>query len=107
MERLIRRRRECPEIGWGRSQLLDAGAPSLLAQRFDWAGRTMFVVHNLAREPRKVRLRFNGCDGWEGVTVIFGDGDAPTLRHNAVELELDAYGHCWLRVRRQGQRLLP
>jgi trehalose synthase len=107
MARLIRRRRESPEIGWGRSELLEAGARSLFAQRFDWADRTMLVVHNLAPESRKARLRFKGSEDWEGVSVIFGDGDAPILRHNSLELELEAYGYCWLRLRRQGQRLLP
>jgi maltose alpha-D-glucosyltransferase/alpha-amylase len=107
MVRLIRRRRESPEIGWGRSELLEAGARSLFAQRFDWADRTMLVVHNLAPESRKARLRFKGSEDWEGVSVIFGDGDAPILRHNSLELELEAYGYCWLRLRRQGQRLLP
>ena len=27
MERLIRRRRECPEFGWGRCEVLDPGDP--------------------------------------------------------------------------------
>ena len=31
MERLIRRRRECPELGWGRCTVLDAGHPAVLA----------------------------------------------------------------------------
>ena len=30
MERLIRRRRECPELGWGRCTLLDAGHAAVL-----------------------------------------------------------------------------
>ena len=40
MERLIRMRKECPEVGWGAGQLL--GMPALqaiFAQRFDWDGR--------------------------------------------------------------------
>jgi hypothetical protein len=37
MDRLICTRKACPEIGWGTYQLLDAGASSLFAQRFDWA----------------------------------------------------------------------
>ncbi|MEY2533502.1 MAG: hypothetical protein QOF29_1412, partial [bacterium] len=35
-ERLIRRRRECPELGFGTLQLLESGVPSVLAHRCDW-----------------------------------------------------------------------
>ena len=36
MERMIRRRRECPELGWGEVTLLDAGDPAVFAHRADW-----------------------------------------------------------------------
>ena len=107
MARLIRTRKECPEIGWGRSELLDSGARAVLAERFDWAGRTLLVLHNFADQPKKARLRLEDCEDCEGVSVVFGQDDAPTLRDRVVELELDSYGYCWLRVRRTGQRLLP
>jgi glycosidase len=107
MVRLIRTRRECPEIGWGRSELLESGARSVLAQRFDWAGRTLIVLHNLAGQPTKARLRFEDCEDWDGLSVVLGEHDAPTLRDGRIELQLDPYGYCWLRVRRPGQRLLP
>ena len=55
-ERLIRRRRECPEIGFGELTVLDAGAPSVLAHRCDWEGSTVVAVHELAGEPAEVRL---------------------------------------------------
>ena len=38
MERLIRRRRECPELGWGRCTPLDSGHPAVFAHRA--TGRT-------------------------------------------------------------------
>ena len=38
IERIIRRRKECPELGWGACSLLDTGEPSVLAHRSDWAG---------------------------------------------------------------------
>jgi maltose alpha-D-glucosyltransferase/alpha-amylase len=107
MARLIRRRRECPEIGWGKWQLLDCGARSVLAQRFDWAGRTLLVLHNLADEPKKARLDLEDRDDWESVSVVFGEEDTPNLRDGVIELDLEPYGYRWLRVRRRGQRLLP
>lgn len=107
MGRLIRRRRECPEIGWGKWQLLDSGVRSVLAQRFDWGGRTLLVLHNLAGERKKARVDLDDRDDWEGLSVVFGQEDAPTLRGRVIELDLEPYGYCWLRVRRRGERLLP
>ena len=46
-ERLIRRRRECPELGFGTLTLLETGAPSVLAHRCDWEGATIVAVHEL------------------------------------------------------------
>src|SRR3954453_16170227 len=53
MERLIRRRRESPEFGWGTSELLETPSPALFAHRCDWEGSTVVGVHNLG-EARAV-----------------------------------------------------
>ena len=82
MERLIRTRKECPEIGWGTSQLLDAGAPSLFAQRFDWGDRITIVLHNLAGKRQKARLHFDNCEDWEHLHDLLGDGDPELLSDN-------------------------
>src|SRR3954454_2971689 len=47
MERLIRRRHESPEFGWGTVTLLETRAPALFAHRCDWDDRTVVAVHNL------------------------------------------------------------
>lgn len=107
MERLIRTRKECPEIGWGTSQLLDGGTSSLFAQRFDWGDRTTIVLHNLAGKRQRARFRFDGCQDWEHLHDLLGDGEPEALRDGWLELVLEAYGYRWLRVHRKGQRLLP
>src|SRR3954470_12913781 len=55
-ERLIRRRRECPELGFGELTVLDTGAPSVLAHRCDWEGETIVAVHELSGRPVRVAL---------------------------------------------------
>jgi maltose alpha-D-glucosyltransferase/alpha-amylase len=64
-ERLIRRRRECPEIGFGELTVLDVEAPSVLAHRCDWEGSTIVAVHELAGRPAEVRLPVN-----DGVSLV-------------------------------------
>ncbi len=53
LERLIRRRKETPEFGWGSSTLIETAAPQLFAHRCEWQGSTVAAVHNLS--PTKAR----------------------------------------------------
>jgi glycosidase len=107
MERLIRTRKECPEIGWGTCQLLDAGTPTVFAQRFDWGDRITIVLHNLAGKEQKARLHFDNCEDWEHLHDLLGDGDPELQRDEGLALQLQPYGYRWLRVHRKGQRFLP
>lgn len=108
MQRLIHMRREAPEIGWGTSEILDAGAPSIFAQRFDWGDRTTIVLHNLAGKRPQARLGFDRCEDWECLHDLLGDRDPEVLQEDArLELDLDPFGYRWLRVHRKGHRFLP
>ena len=103
MELLIRRRRECPELGFGELTILDAGDPAVLAHRCAWADSTILAVHSFAEEPREVRIEVGDA---EAVVDLFGTDElkAPGGR---VAVELGRYGHRWFRVRRPGQRVAP
>jgi trehalose synthase len=103
MERLIRRRRECPELGWGEWTLLDAGDAAVFAQRSDWDDSTIVAVHNFAGRDARARLVL----GDEGLLVdLFHDEDHE-LDAGEVTLGLPPYGAHWFRVRRPGRRLPP
>ena len=53
-ERIIRMRKEVPEIGWGEFKVLDAGDNAVLALRYDWRNNSVLFLHNFAGEPREV-----------------------------------------------------
>ena len=55
-ERLIRRRRECPELGWGAFTALAPREPEVFAHRCDWDDSTIVAVHNLAGHDVKTTL---------------------------------------------------
>jgi maltose alpha-D-glucosyltransferase/alpha-amylase len=103
MERLIRRRRECPEFGWGEWALLDAGDPAVFAQRSDWQGSTVVAVHNLSGRKARASLRLDAG----GTLVDLFDDQDHGLEAEAVTLELPPYGAHWFRLRRPGERLPP
>ena len=56
MERMIRRRRELPEIGWGPWHVLESDVRSVLAHRCDWEDRSFVGIHNLAADPCVARV---------------------------------------------------
>jgi maltose alpha-D-glucosyltransferase/alpha-amylase len=56
IERMIRLRKECPEIGWGTPRILEVEARSVLALRYEWRGSLMIVVHNLSAEAVEISL---------------------------------------------------
>jgi trehalose synthase len=105
MERMIRRRRECPEIGWGTWRVLDCDAKSVLALRYDWGPRIVITVHNLSSEPCRTELAPGGAADWEGLVHQFGRGECELRRDGSLAVELEPYGSQWLRVRRASDRL--
>jgi maltose alpha-D-glucosyltransferase/alpha-amylase len=103
MERLIRRRRETPELGWGTWSLPEQDDAAVFALQADWDGSTVVALHNLARRPARARADVDdGCS----LVDLFDDEelDAEALTGG---LELAPYGCRWFRVRPPGQRLAP
>ncbi len=96
-ERLIRIRKESPEIGWGTYSILPTKASSVLVLRYDWDGQTLITVHNLARRPRRVRLELGG--GLDGqLRDVLHAAQPVALRDGTATLSLGAHDHRWLRI---------
>jgi maltose alpha-D-glucosyltransferase/alpha-amylase len=96
MERLIRRRRECPEFGWGRPTVLDTGRAAVFAHRCDWADSTVVAVHNLGPRPVTAHLDL----GPETLVDLFDHDELVPKRTGRVEIPLGRYGHRWFALRR-------
>ena len=102
-ERLIRRRRECPEIGFGTLTILETPeAKGVLAHRCDWEDATVVAVHDLGGKAATVTLEIDG----EALVDLLGDA-VHEIEEGHVKLRLEPYAHEWFRVRRRGRRLPP
>ena len=62
-ERIIRMRKEVPEIGWGDFAVIATKDPAVLAMRYDWRNNSVLFVHNLADTPREVHFKVGLPDG--------------------------------------------
>lgn len=94
LERLIRIRRSCPEVGWGETKIVDVDAPSVLAHRCCWKGRDLLVVHNLAKAPAQARVRLESAEPWRLIDLT-GDKRYPPPSET---IELGGYGYRWFRM---------
>jgi trehalose synthase len=101
MERLIRRRKETPELGWGSFRVLPAGDPAVLALRCDWRGSAVLTVHNFADRPAKADLDLDGDQGADLVELL-ADQAYPRPDAAADGVPLDGYGYRWFRLRGSG-----
>jgi maltose alpha-D-glucosyltransferase/alpha-amylase len=96
-ERIMRMRKECPEIGWGDWQLLATGSPSVLGIRYDWRGNSFIALHNVDNKPHRVNLRVGDQDRTMLVNLLSTDhseGDEKGTH----KLALEGYGYRWYRV---------
>ncbi|HEY0684938.1 MAG TPA: alpha-amylase family protein [Steroidobacter sp.] len=97
MIKMIRVRKECPEIGWGEWSLLHTGVPGVLCLCYSWRGNQVVVVHNFNRQPQQVRLVVEG-DGCERLVDLLGTDDSRADRQGRHDIALTAFGYKWFRV---------
>ncbi|MGO7318918.1 alpha-amylase family protein [Rhizobium ruizarguesonis] len=97
-ERMIRMRKEAPEIGWGDFSVIDTGDDGVLALRYDWRGNSVLILHNLHAQPAEVT--FDPDIGEDGRQLIdIADGASSKADEKGFHtVMLDAYGYRWYRV---------
>ena len=96
-ERLIRRRKETPEIGWGRFEQLEASDPAVFAHRVDWDGSVVVAIHNFADKAVSTSVSV----GDEPCTLVELFRDETMPGEGEIELELEPYDHRWFRAERR------
>jgi len=96
-ERIIRMRKECPEISWGGFTVLRTNAPEVLALRYDWRGTSLLTLHNFADKSHTVTLRVGGRHD-DVLTEVFADHHSRRHNDGAHRIRLAPYGWRWYRV---------
>jgi trehalose synthase len=106
MERLMRRRNETPEWGFGAWQVVKSDVRAVLVHRCDWEGSTVVAVHNFSPEAQRVAFIIDGVDDCTALDDLL-DGDRHDLDGPDVALDLPAHGYRWFRLLRRGTRITP
>jgi maltose alpha-D-glucosyltransferase/alpha-amylase len=98
MERMIRMRKEVPEIGWGDFRFVSTGTKTVLAMEYEWRNNAVLCVHNLEGTPREIgmTLEHNG-EGCDLANLLSDDHSEPNKKGKHTIL-MEAYGYRWFRV---------
>ena len=101
MERIIRMRKEVPEIGWGSFTVIPTRHPALLVMRYDWRNNSVLFIHNLDSKPREVSFATGLGNASDKLLVnLLTDEHSRSRDDGRHHLLLEAYGYRWYRVRR-------
>ncbi|MDB5819746.1 MAG: alpha amylase catalytic region, partial [Rhizobacter sp.] len=99
MERVIRMRKELPEIGWGDFEVLPDDSRGVLMIRYAWRNNTVLFIHNLKETPHELKLEAKvvGEHGDSLINLLSEDHSAvgDDGRHTIL---LESYGYRWFRV---------
>jgi maltose alpha-D-glucosyltransferase / alpha-amylase len=98
-ERIIRMRKEVPEVGWGDFELITTRQASVLAMRYDWRNNSVLFLHNLASTPKEVAFS-SGIAGESGRVLVnlLSEDHSRANADGKHRVMLEAYGYRWYRV---------
>ena len=95
MGRMIRLRKETPEIGWGDWSRLDTGTPHVLALAYRWRDNAVLTLHNFDDRPHEVRLAWRGVDS-DRLLDLLGY-EHVERRRGRFAIQVEAHGYRWFR----------
>ena len=99
MERIIRMRKEVPEISWGDFSFVRTRNPEILAMRYDWKNNAVLFLHNLQSEPREVRFSVDYEGEEECILVnLLSEEHSQPEKGNRHCVLMEPYGYRWFRI---------
>src|ERR1700674_5853164 len=99
MERMIRMRKEMPEIGWGDFAVIRTRNPAVLLLRYDWRNNSVLFAHNLDGTPCEASFAVGVHDRPEKILVTLLSEDHSRAGNDGRHiLLLEPYGSRWYRV---------
>ena len=98
MAALIRARQECPEIGYGSSEIIETNEDAVLALQFKTADTCLLLLNNLSGRRRTIELHIDEVDA-SSATELFADHPYEPVEAGKNTIRMEPYGYRWLRLR--------
>jgi maltose alpha-D-glucosyltransferase / alpha-amylase len=97
-ERMIRMRKEMPEISWGDFQVIRT-KPSVLIIRYDWRDNSVLVAHNFKDAAQEVTFSTGLDDPRDSRLInLLGEDHSEADEDGRHRISLEPYGYRWFRV---------
>lgn len=98
-ERIIKMRKEVPEVGWGDFEIIQTRDQSVLALRYDWRNNSVLFVHNLDSRPREISLSAGVAgDAGQILVNLLSEDHSRADAGGKHCLLIEAYGYRWYRI---------
>ncbi|MCJ9701306.1 MULTISPECIES: alpha-amylase family protein [unclassified Bradyrhizobium] len=98
-ERIVRMRKEVPEVGWGDFTIVPTRDPAVFIMRYDWRNNSVLFVHNLDEKPREIAFSV-GLSSEAGAHLInlLAEDHSHADKRGQHRIVLEPYGYRWYRV---------
>ncbi len=96
-ERMIRMRKECPELGWGDFEVIDTGNRGVLGLCTSWRNNSVLTLHNFSGDSTTVRFTLGTARGRHLVN-LFSSERSEADRRGQHEVTLEPHAYRWFRV---------
>jgi maltose alpha-D-glucosyltransferase / alpha-amylase len=96
-ERIIRARKECPEVGWGSWKVLRTSSPRVLALRYDWRNNAVLFLHSFDSKALSVTFGAGSANG-AFLANLLSDNHSRADGRGQHTIEMEGYGYRWFRV---------
>ncbi|MET4262035.1 maltose alpha-D-glucosyltransferase/alpha-amylase [Bradyrhizobium sp. S3.12.5] len=98
-ERIVRMRKEVPEIGWGDFAIIATRDPAVFITRYDWRNNSVLFVHNLDEKPRETAFSVGlPDDAGEHLINLLAEDHSHADKRGRHRVVLEPYGYRWYRV---------
>jgi maltose alpha-D-glucosyltransferase/alpha-amylase len=99
VERIIRMRKEVPEIGWGDFTVIRTRSPEILVIRYDWRNNSVLTMHNLSSIPREIRFAAATMgENSERLVNLLSNDHSSADESGEHRILFEPYGYRWYRV---------
>jgi maltose alpha-D-glucosyltransferase / alpha-amylase len=98
-ERIIRMRKEVPEVGWGDFAVIPTRNPAVLVMRYAWRNNWVLFVHNFDAKPHEISFSVGLNNEAERLLVnLLAEEHSHGDERGKHRLVIEAYGYRWYRV---------
>jgi maltose alpha-D-glucosyltransferase/alpha-amylase len=97
-ERVIRMRKEVPEISWGDFEVLTLRDVRVLAIRYDWRNNSVLCIHNFDSQPREIEFSAGAGDTGQRLINLLSADHSHANESGKHRIVMEGYGYRWYRV---------